>query len=236
MPGGFSWVWYAQLDIRCCAVLLWIFNNHNPQKQAHFSSGLSVQNLVLLKGLAWANISSLESRLHTGRSVTSTELIIYKNHLNILWKRMLYKCKILIYMVLSLQVYDSRRVEQSSLHLLFYNVLLHLQPTEIVPTDFIHFGSSPEILLTSCCGNCKPSTQGCRVEMITTQGFQDWLCCESTGSQSSHTYCNCFLIKYTQCTRQERQAPESFSLVFISRARLLILAVVLPLSALLVEE
>lgn len=127
-------------------------------------------------------------------------------------------------------------VEQSPLHLLFYNVLLHLQPTKIVPTDFIHFGSNPKILLTSCCGNCKPSTQGCRVEMITMQSFQDWLRCESIGYESSHTYCNCFLIKYTQCSRQERQAPESFSLVFISRARLLILTVVLPLYALLAEE
>lgn len=125
--------------------------------------------------------------------------------------------------------------EQSPLHLLFYNVLLHLQPTEIVPTDFIHFGSGPERLLTYC-GNCKPSTLGHEVELITMQGFQDQLCCGSIGSHSSHTYRNCFPVKHTQCTRQDRQTPENFGLFFISSAGLLILAMALPLSVLMVEE
>lgn len=160
--------------------------------------------------------------------VASTELIIFKNHLNILWERMLYKCNILIYMVLSLQVCDGRTVS--------LDVLLHLQPSEIVPTDFIHFGSGPERLLTSCCGNCKPSTEGRGTQAITMQGFQDQLCCESTGFQSIHTDCNCFLVKHAQCTRQERQSLESFGLVFISSTGLLILAVALSLSVLLVEE
>lgn len=106
MSRGFLWVGYPQLGTRCSAVLLWTPNNSLPPGQAHFSSGFSgfgqTQNLILLKGFAWANTSSLKPQLDIWKFVTSTGLVsIYKNHLNNLWERMLYKCKILIHMVLS---------------------------------------------------------------------------------------------------------------------------------------
>lgn len=65
----------------------------------------------------------------------STELVsIYKNLPNILWERMLYKCKILIHM----GVFMCMMAEQTPL--LFYDVLLHPQPTEIITTEIILFG------------------------------------------------------------------------------------------------
>lgn len=235
MPCGFSWVGYSQLDTRHCTVLLWIANNCNPLRREHFSSGFSgfdqTQNLILQKGPARANIGSLESWLDTCKSVMSNKIIIYKNNQNNLWEIMLYKCKIWICTVLFLQVCDGRTV---SLAL----IILWCLTSSTDNLNSSHWLCSLWNMFrkTSCCGNFRPNTQGRGAELITMQGFQDRLCCESIGSQSSHKHYNCFLGKHTQCTRQERQAPESSGLVFISSAGLIILAMALSFSVLLVEK
>lgn len=159
-------------DVVQCYELLAALFHKDRHTSALDSVSLDRQNLILPKGPAWPTISSLEPQLDIWKFVTSTELVIHKNHLNILWERMLYTNPH--------GAFRCVMAEQTPLYLLFYNVFLHPQPTEIIPTEIILFGSSPERLLTYC-GNCKPSRQGHGIEVITMQAFQDWLCCESTG-------------------------------------------------------